>query len=90
MKILIVEPGKHPYEKEISGALKEMQKIVGGRIQAKENQQRRAGHHHAVICGIADGHASGKGAERKYGQSAEKRRQKGPDRAFSVCFFGLS
>ena len=34
MKILIVEPGKHPYEKEISGALKEMQKIVGGRIQA--------------------------------------------------------
>ena len=34
MKILIVEPGKHPYEKEISGALKEMQKIVGGPIQA--------------------------------------------------------
>ncbi len=34
MKILIVEPGKHPYEKEISGALKEMQTIVGGRIQA--------------------------------------------------------
>ncbi len=34
MKILIVEPGKHPYEKEIEGTLKEMQKIVGGRIQA--------------------------------------------------------
>lgn len=34
MKILVVEPGKHPYEKEIEGTLKEMQKIVGGRIQA--------------------------------------------------------
>ncbi len=34
MKILVVEPGKHPYEKEISGTLKEMQEIVGGPIQA--------------------------------------------------------
>lgn len=34
MKILVVEPGKHPYEKEIECTLKEMQKIVGGRIQA--------------------------------------------------------
>lgn len=34
MKILIVEPGKHPYEKEIEGTLKEMQEIVGGTIQA--------------------------------------------------------
>ena len=34
MKILVVEPGKHPYEQEIEGTLKEMQKIVGGRIQA--------------------------------------------------------
>lgn len=34
MKILVVEPGKHPYEKEIESTLKEMQKIVGGRIQA--------------------------------------------------------
>lgn len=34
MKILVVEPGKQPYEKEIEGTLKEMQKIVGGRIQA--------------------------------------------------------
>ena len=34
MKILIVEPGKHPYEKEIEGTLKEMQEIVGGPIQA--------------------------------------------------------
>ena len=33
MKILVVEPGKHPYEKEIECTLKEMQKIVGGRIQ---------------------------------------------------------
>lgn len=29
MKILVVEPGKHPYEKEIEGTLKEMQEIVG-------------------------------------------------------------
>ena len=34
MKILVVEPGKHPYEKEIGGTLKEMQKIVGGSIQS--------------------------------------------------------
>lgn len=34
MKILVVEPGKHPYEKEIEGTLKEMQEIVGGTIQA--------------------------------------------------------
>ena len=34
MKILVVEPGKHPYEKEIKGELKEMQEIVGGTIQA--------------------------------------------------------
>ena len=34
MKILVIEPGKHPYEKEISGTLKEMQEIVGGPIQA--------------------------------------------------------
>ena len=34
MKILVIEAGKHPYEKEIKGGLKEMQEIVGGMIQA--------------------------------------------------------
>lgn len=34
MKILIVEPMKAPYEKEIAGDLKSMQAIVGGFIQA--------------------------------------------------------
>lgn len=34
MKILVVEPGKHPYAKEIKHELKEMQRIVGGLIQA--------------------------------------------------------
>lgn len=34
MKILVVEPGKHPYTKEIEGTLKQMQQIVGGPIQA--------------------------------------------------------
>ena len=34
MKILVIEPGKYPYEKEIRGTLEEMQEIVGGPIQA--------------------------------------------------------
>lgn len=34
MQILVVEPGKMPEVKEITGSLKEMQKIVGGLIQA--------------------------------------------------------
>lgn len=34
MKILIVEPGRTPYEKEIVHSLAEMQAVVGGAIQA--------------------------------------------------------
>lgn len=34
MKILVVEPNKPPYSKEICGSLEEMQAIVGGYIQA--------------------------------------------------------
>ena len=34
MKILIVEPQKPPYCKDISGTLEELQAIVGGYIQA--------------------------------------------------------
>ena len=34
MQILVVEPGKAPVITEIDGSLKEMQKIVGGTIQA--------------------------------------------------------
>ena len=34
MKVLIVDPGKTPYAKEITNTLEEMQKIVGGYIQA--------------------------------------------------------
>ena len=34
MKILVVEPNKPPYSKEICGNLEEMQAIVGGHIQA--------------------------------------------------------
>lgn len=33
MKVLMVEPGTEPYEKELNG-LKEMQQAVGGLIQA--------------------------------------------------------
>jgi len=34
MRILVVEPMKAPYEKEIAGDLKSMQAVVGGFIQA--------------------------------------------------------
>lgn len=34
MKILVVEPGRAPYEKEIAPSLAEMQAVVGGTIQA--------------------------------------------------------
>ena len=34
MKILMVEPGKAPKEKNISGTLDSMQEAVGGTIQA--------------------------------------------------------
>ena len=34
MRILVVEPGKQPKEREIDGSLKSMQQIVGGLIQA--------------------------------------------------------
>ena len=34
MKILIIEPGKHPREAEIDGSLESMQKTVDGYLQA--------------------------------------------------------
>ena len=34
MKILVIEPEKRPEEREINGGLEEMQKLVGGYIQA--------------------------------------------------------
>ena len=34
MKILVVEPSKSPYIKEIDGSLESMQNVVGGLIQA--------------------------------------------------------
>ena len=34
MRILVVEPGRVPYEKEIPSTLEAMQEIVGGTIQA--------------------------------------------------------
>ena len=34
MKVLMVEPGKTPYETEIEGGLKSLQRAVGGSIQA--------------------------------------------------------
>ena len=34
MKVLVVEPNKNPYPKEIDGSLESMQSLVGGYIQA--------------------------------------------------------
>ena len=34
MRVLIVEPGKAPYEREIEASLADMQAVVGGMIQA--------------------------------------------------------
>lgn len=34
MKILVIEPGKHPYEKYIEHTLENLQSIVGGHIEA--------------------------------------------------------
>lgn len=34
MKVLVVEPNKKPYPKEIDGSLESMQSLVGGYIQA--------------------------------------------------------
>lgn len=33
MKVLVIEPGKRPEEKEIGGSLEDMQRLVGGNIQ---------------------------------------------------------
>ena len=33
MHILVIEPGKHPYEKEISNTLEAMHEVVGGYIE---------------------------------------------------------
>lgn len=33
MKVLVVEPMKKPYTKEIDGSLKSMQELVGGTIE---------------------------------------------------------
>lgn len=46
IKILVVEPMKMPYEKEIKGDLREMQDIVGGTIQAVYPFQDMA----AIVC----------------------------------------
>ena len=46
MKILVVEPGKHPYAQEIKGDLASMQAVVGGLIQAVYPFQEQV----ALIC----------------------------------------
>lgn len=46
MKVLIVEPGKEPYVEDIKHSLDEMQKIVGGVIQAVYPYTDRV----AIVC----------------------------------------
>lgn len=43
MRILVVEPVKRPYVKEIDHTLEEMQKVVGGSIQALYPFEDRVG-----------------------------------------------
>ena len=45
MNVLVVEPGRAPYEKEVNG-LKEMQAVVGGSIQAIYPYQEPV----AIVC----------------------------------------
>ena len=46
MKILVCEPGKHPYVKEIEHTLENLQKEVGGYIQALYPFEEEV----AVVC----------------------------------------
>lgn len=46
LKVLVIEPAKKPYVKEIDHSLEEMQKIVGGSIQALYPFEDRVG----LIC----------------------------------------
>ena len=46
MKILIVEPGKHPHEAGIPHTLEEMQRVVGGYIEASYPWEDRVG----LVC----------------------------------------
>ena len=46
MNILVVEPGKRPYAKEISGELESLQQTVGGYIQALYPFEEEV----AVVC----------------------------------------
>ena len=46
MKVLMVEPGKAPYEKDLAGGLKPMQEAVGGMIQCIYPFHERA----ALVC----------------------------------------
>lgn len=78
MNVLVVEPGFLPYEKEIKG-LREMQKIVGGSIQAiypfKENV--------AVVC-----NANGKNEKMEFNRSISERGYGGVFGTFFVCGLG--
>lgn len=47
MTILVVEPGKYPYRKEIPSTLEEMQKVVGGLIEIISPWQNSPA---ALIC----------------------------------------
>lgn len=48
MRVLVVEPGKRPVEREIDGSLESMQAIVGGTVQAIYPFEEDV--HVALIC----------------------------------------
>lgn len=65
MKVLVVEPGYAPYEKEING-LHEMQAVVGGLIQPIYPYQEQV----AVVCneeGLINGLLFNRSVENGYG-----------------------
>lgn len=62
MKILICEPGKHPYVKDIEHTLENLQKEVSGYIQALYPFEDNA----AVVCNVSSAAPSGAGFETQH------------------------
>ena len=78
MRILVIEPGKGPVEREIDGTLKTMQEIVGGPIQV----MYPFGDTTVLIC-----HEEGKllGLPKCYGGYERKLEQDTPWRVLLAC-----
>lgn len=78
MNVLVVEPGIRPYEKEING-LRDMQKLVGGHIQAIYPFQDNA----ALVC-----NEEGIFQNLEFNRSVPERSYGGVFGTFFVCGLG--